>query len=472
MLQGRNLAAFVFNVQCVLIRWRNRGLRYPRWILQWLRFRPAWLRMVPARLTRSAMTYLARQPLFVIKFKHAKDYARVGRPPSSLDNPQLMLKSTKAVWLWCAVSTVCVSFALTASVELAGIGTIVGLVWLAVTRELSMHSGSKELQAFAGTARYGTSPPATRWKRFAMWTPAALFCTLGSAFALGSALLPAKIPRLYGAGPFLVTALAVALVLFLAEILFYRHFHLPALQRWYWSMPEAIKSLLQPALMQSTWGRRHFSSTWRTIPDIASELNTAGTYVALFSEDRLERPIWRRSRAGLVWYFAPLIVPIAALTFTPLMMSLLPCYSGMDERTKIAYGSGAVVWAAWSFCYFLYFCARDFIDPLRYSGTRYGRLTKVLEFDNLRDRQEVESFFVGSGKTAYDAVIVLVPTALVGFLGLFSTLEPAAAAQSGGCNAFCYDMLRQGCASIGMAYDAAVGAVFEPVFRRIVELHS
>lgn len=469
MLQSRDQSTQLFNIRCLLNRWRIHGLDRLHECLRWLRFAPTYLWMLPFQAVRTAVTYMARQPLFVIKFKDPKRKPQEGSPLHLNDNPQLMLKSTKAVWLWCAASTACVAFAVTANPLLAFVGTAVSLAWLLATRELSKHRFSRGLQEFAGTARYGASPPASRWKRFATWTPAALCCTLGSGYALSSALLsllgssPANY-RTYGATPFLVTAFLVALALYGAERFFYRHFQLPALQSWYQRMPEAVKRSLQPTLRQRRWRRRFFSSTWRTMPDIASELNTAGTYAALFSEDRMDRPIWRRSRAGILWYFAPLIVPISALTFTPLLMALLPCNGGMDERTKIAYSCGAVVWAAWSFCYFLYFCARDFVEPLRYSSASYGHLQKVLLFDNLRDRKEVEGFFVGSGKAAYDALIVFVPAAFIGFLGLFSAPETKPVAEASICGTFCYDALRQGCESVGLAFSVTADAVFGPAF--------
>lgn len=469
MRSSRDVTALLLDFRRQLTKWRTCASERLQQFIRWLTLVPTYLWAFPFRTIRSAIIYLARQPLFVIRFKAPQPKREDGTLPVFDEHAQLMLKSTKAVWLWCAVSTTSIAFAITANPVVAGVGTAISLSWLIATGLLSRHSGSPELQEFAGTALYGASPPAMRWKRFATWTPAALFCTLGSAYAFLTALQswstssPQNFTRAYGAAPFLVTAFVVALALMGAEFFFYRHFHLPGLQSWYRRMPYAVKQLLEPSLNQQTWRRRFFSSTWRTMPDIASELNTAGTYVALFSEDRRNRPIWRRSRAGLVWYFAPLIVPLSALTFTPLLMALLPCYGGMDERTKVAYACGAVVWAAWSFCYFLYFCARDFVEPQRYSNARYGPLSHVLLFDNMHDRREVEAFFVGSGKTAYDALIVLVPAAFIGFLGLFSSPAGPVVAHASVCCVLCYDVLRHGCESIllaqGALWDTASGAV-------------
>jgi len=376
-----------------------------------------------AEWLHAALTYMARQPLFVVKRVKSNNRQEPTNLLAKNDEPALILKSTRALWLWSAVSTLCVSSTLTALFEFALLGSVVGVLWIGLSVALGGRRNSPALKSMSNATAYADSPRTSRWKKFSTWTPAAIFSALGSLYAALSTSLVDDPPRSYGALPFLVVAVVIGCLLYTAERAFHRHFQLPGLQSWYGALPSTVKDLLAPTLQSTGHGRRYLSSTWRTIPDIASELNTAGTYVALFSEDKRDRPIWRRSRAGVVWYFAPLIVPLGALVFTPLLMVLLPGSTGLDEGTKIAYSSGSVVWAAWSFCYFLYFCARDFVEPLRFSDMRYGHLSSVLRFDNLRDRQEVEQFFVGGGKTVYDAVVVLVVPAFVGFMGLFQSTE-------------------------------------------------
>jgi hypothetical protein len=308
----------------------------------------------------------------------------------------------------------------------AAIGALIGAAW-SVGLLWKLFWLSKQLRAT------GNSPALTDSSRYAdqrrstvVWLPASFATFAGAGVALFSAVRnPLTSDRaLYGAAEFLVSGFALLLLYILAYRKWPGLFELRTLDHWYQQLPDPVKAMVQRATRNAPGIP---SSRWRSIPDISQEVHYAGIALALFGEDK-RRPIWRRSAKCLIWYFAPIVVPLVALFAAPLVSNIWSKWPGIDDTSKLLFGVTAFVWAGWSISYFVAMGTRDFGMALDFPhGQRHGLLAQAMAYPNHETRNTAARFFVGSGPTIFNIVVIAAVPAYAGYLGLFGAAASDAA---------------------------------------------
>ena len=333
---------------------------------------------------------------------------------------EFWLEPTLAFWLWLAASILVCSFTVAAHWLWAATGIILSTGWTIVLLK-RIRQASRSLRSIARDPDLVPHTPLSDLKRRVLaWLPSAIASSLGSAFALMSATFraPTNATRAYGAEEFLAIGCALMLLLALLSRYWQGLFNLPYLSGWFKDLPESVKPLVKQATTIQT---RTPSSTWRSIPDVSREVHYAGIAMAMFDEDE-QRPIWQRSTLCLIWYFAPIVVPLAVLLLAPLFFNLVRGLPGLDDESKLMFGVASFVWATWSIAFFVAMGARDFMMPLRYpEGFNRGLLADVISYPNRQVRKVAATFFVGTGTTVLQMLALAIVPAYAGYLGLFGS---------------------------------------------------
>lgn len=425
----------------------------------------AWL----VRLVRHITRFALRHPLFVVRAPaqprnfdkaqpnlpavtgEARLLPSIGREDDEDDERgargeklAMRLRPTVALWLWVVLGLLVVSLPLATTYLLSLPGVFFGATW---TAWLGARVFALNKRAAALDLYFAASPYASQRSAAMAWLPAAVACLLGAAASTLS--IASKVPTpSHGQTPFLAVG-AVLVVFYLLMAHAPWTLKLPGLAVWHQRLPSPMRAMVAASIRKRLVFQPSF--VWRAIPDLSREVHTAGTYEALFSEDDYERPVWSRSRLCLLWYFAPIVVPLAALFFAPLLsnlgqavyancvagLSFLPDWMkpventgllGMDEGSKVLLGVASMVWAAWSLSFFLAMGKRDFVVPLRLAGRADLRVpATLLPFPNFDVRRGAQAFFVGTGGAAFNLLVVAIVPAYAGYLGLFSPhSEPGA----------------------------------------------
>ncbi len=235
----------------------------------------------------------------------------------------------------------------------------------------------------------------------------------------------------------LLAVLALVFILFYLLLPRLWQLKLPAVDAWYAALPTPLQEVVrQSTRLQSVPAP---SAAWRTVPDLSQQVQVGGAYEAFFSEDDNERPIWRRSRLYVLWYFSPIVIPFACLLAAPLLWTFWDSAGAraMPAHTKLLYGLSAAVWATWAMSFFTVFTKRDFVQPLLLAGRADLRIpATLLPFPHDEVRRAARSFFVGSGAAVFNLFVTLLVPAYATYIGLFPTSDVAPPRAGPVCSAF------------------------------------
>lgn len=192
---------------------------------------------------------------------------------------------------------------------------------------------------------------------------------------------------------------------------------LPGLDAWYRVLPEPAQALVRRAALVPP---RFPTQSWRSFPDLSWEVNSAGMAIALFGEQD-ERPIWRKSTQYIVWYFAPIVVPLCSLFMAPLLQNGILGPDSISDHTKLSYGVSSLIWLTWSITYFAASGTRDFTLPMVNRDARYpDSLASLLRYPNKELRRVASEYFEGKGAATFNLLALAVVPLYMGYIGLYA----------------------------------------------------
>lgn len=377
----------------------------------------------------SVLAYITKYPFFVVKLTPlpaSSAEGSQGRPPIV----RMRLRPTSNLLVWVCIGLALISFPLSSNTVWACLGVVLSSFWLATLlwRSWSLVQRSSEMSGLIDWFQF--TPYARARARTNVWLPCATIALFAACISLAENLqermdAPA---RMYD--HWQVTGTGAAIVALYLLVYFFPKstaLYLPALDAWYHDRPSSVRPVIDDSTRRPS---PYPTRTWRTISDMSSEVLSAGTALALFREDD-DRPIWRRSTSSVVWYFAPVLIPLVVLFATPLVFNVWRGSPGMDNTSKLMLGVASFVWAAWSVAYFVAFGERDFMSYLRRSALQPREaLANTFAFPNKMTRRVAAQFFDGQGATAFQFLSFVIVPAYAGYLGLFAAPDSATARDS------------------------------------------
>lgn len=345
--------------------------------------------------------------------------------------PGLRLHPTPQFWLWFASGSLICAIGLSSSRAMSVAAMTLSIIWLCLLLARVRRLRNKERRLSAGLpVDLPYNPFAGQSRACLAWVPApfALLAiesiTLARSFSErhdGSA--EAELPAI----AFLAVCIVAAVIYRVWLSISPSALALPSLDRWYLSRPLPARALIARVAHRPPL---HPSSTWRRIPDLSFELNSAGTAIALFGEDA-SRPIWRRSVLYVLWYFAPVLVPLLALFVTPVLIDTF-APSGLSNAAKLKLGLAAMLWLAWSLSFFEGAGNQDFLRGQHARDRRLpGSLADLLRYPDGEMRRVARDYFRGRGAIVFSLLALSVMPVYFDYLGLFSPTDGGTQAKSG-----------------------------------------
>lgn len=394
--------------------------RLARFVVRMIRSlaRYAWFRNW-FRAAATALGYVTKHPMFIV--------VPNARLPERGGAPRLQLMPTGAYWSWVLIGFLVVSMPLAsnlwAAFALAACAAF--WVWALAERVHWLNQIMADMQTKEGW--HICSPYWQAKVRAKTWLPCA---GIALGFSVIAALMvwrfesDAQARSLGCLALYSVGAVGCLLLQVFASMPSRAGATLPALDSWRASSTQAVRALLDASLHGPS---RHPSVSWRTYPDMRSELIRAGLALSLFPES-VDKPIWRRSPLYALTYFAPVSMPLLALVVTPLVWPMVTGTSGLDNTTKVMLALSSMVWAAWAIAFFSYFGERDFLAPwrVRQKEPFANVTTELLGFPNRPARALAADFFADKGPTAFNLIALVVVPAFAGYIGLFSAPDKPA----------------------------------------------
>lgn len=199
-------------------------------------------------------------------------------------------------------------------------------------------------------------------------------------------------------------------------------FRLPELEGTYTSVSQTVKEkITKTTKLRAGEPVRN----WRVVRNISQEVHFYGQAACLFRSD-VEGPAWRHSIRALIWYYAPVTLPLAILIVLPILYlnpQLLPfstwlSASKIPERFEL--GLATIAWASWSMPFFIVATERDFAETIGDDNDRRPttdvQLFPLGEEENRRLLQEHVS---GNGRLAFQVLVLALMPALFSYFGLF-----------------------------------------------------
>jgi hypothetical protein len=376
------------------------------------------LRWFDARLLKPSLDWLVRLPNFVVATGFVKQ-----EPSGSCSEPQFRLFPTRRFWVWVAIGTWVSSLVLLPHWLASAAALLIGITWLTVLlrRITATTTNTAALRRGAGDY-FNQSPYSARQRGWFVWIPVAAGVSIAAVLTLLWSL-PAEFnpgtPREISVWPFLIFQ-ASAAVLALAYWAIHRFrtntLWLPGLSAWYLKLPQPAQALVRRIAVVPP---RYPTQSWRSFPDLSWEVNSAGTAIALFGEQD-DRPIWRKSTQYIVWYFAPIVIPLCCLFLTPLIQNAILGPASITDHTKLAYGVNSLTWLIWSVTYFVASGGRDFTIPTANKDAGYPTsLANLLSYPNKELRRVAKEYFDGKGGATFNLLALAVVPLYMGYIGIF-----------------------------------------------------
>jgi hypothetical protein len=363
--------------------------------------------------------WLTRCPRFQVQ---AKEALRVHGTDSTWV-PGFRLHPTHQFWLWLAAASLLLTVALLQSRVMAVGAALTSIAWIGLLLSRVARLRNKERRLAAGLPPDLTHNPFAGQSRACLaWLPVPL-----TLLAIESVVLVRSVvghtERDAAADLTAATFLGACAITAALYRIFPRDLALPSLDRWYLSRPLPARALIARVAHRTP---PHPSATWRRIPDLSFELNSAGTAIALFGEDA-SRPIWRRSVRYIQWYFAPVLVPLVAMFATPVLLDAY-AQGGLTNTSKLQLGLVAILWLAWALSFFEGAGNQDFLAGQHPNDRRLPKsFADLLRYPDGEVRRVAKEYFRGRGAVVFSLLALSVMPVYFDFLGLFSPAEPVKA---------------------------------------------
>lgn len=162
------------------------------------------------------------------------------------------------------------------------------------------------------------------------------------------------------------------------------------------------------------------AQSWRSMPNMAHEVHLFGLSASLFQTES-GGLVWKKGLRALLWYYAPVSVPLAILILLPpTYIALASIASELEAPYKHELAMATLAWVSWAMPYVLIRSEIDFTSVRRREeGSPARSEVDVFSLGHADNRRVLSQYITGSGLVAMEAVVAVLAPSLMGYIDLF-----------------------------------------------------